>query len=178
MQGVNRLRNRRHTSSLVYYPSFLSSVPSLSFWRNRSSLLCLTQCDSLVLILSPLPLSVLVLLSLFSAFPLSSYILFSQEDKTNCVIFIPPSHLSPAYGSPIALSNCIHPLSPRSIHASLPPPLPPPSTATSPSSFIIPLSLPLSIQIPLFLLFLHPSFLSTRPLLWSFFPFFFLSCRT
>lgn len=86
-----------------------------------SSLLCLTWCDSLlsthliVLILSPLPLSVVPLLFLFSPLPLSSYILFSQEDKTNCVIFIPPSHLSPARVSPLAFSICIHPLSPRSM---------------------------------------------------------------
>lgn len=126
-----------------------------------------SHCESLLTSFNPFsPSSVCPL-----PFPLSLFHLtFSQEDKTNCVIFNPPSHLSPACVSPPAFSNCIHPLSPRSIHASVPPLLPLPSL-----SHLLSISPPLCPS---------KSFYSccstTRPSCLPFFSFFFffLSCRT
>lgn len=104
---------------------------------HTSSFLITLHCACLGALLR----SLLTLLNPFSLFhyPYSPHRLrfhltffFSQEDKTNCVIFIPPSHLFAANLSP---PSCrVHPVSPRSVLASVLPSLSP----SIPLSFIIP----------------------------------------
>lgn len=92
-----------------------------------------------------LPLFTLLALS-FSSAVLSSAIPFlaGGRDETNCVIFIPSSHLSLS-------GRGAHPGS----HESTAAPPPPSSPPSFPLPFIVCLTLSLSIQIPLFLV-LHP----------------------